>query len=509
MNREAALAALQVPSQTWDVIIVGGGATGLGCAVDAASRGHRTLLLERGDFASETSSRSTKLVHGGVRYLRQGNLALVREALRERARLLRNAPHCVRRLSFLLPVYGAWQKWYYRVGLSLYDRLAGDLGMDASRTLSRSESLECIPTLRSAGLSGAIRYMDGQFDDAALALSLAQTAVDQGATVLNYFPVLGVLKSQESHRLLGVSAMDAETGRTFEIQGRAVINATGIFSETLRRWDVPDAANQLTFSQGTHLVLGSEFLPGDSAVLLPKTRDGRVMFAIPWLGRTLLGTTDQVIPDAVSSPMPSASEVRFLLDHAAEILERPPRASDVLSCFAGIRPLLSRAATASTAALSREHALTVSESGLITITGGKWTTYRVMAEQTVDQAIRIAGLRSGGSLTAELPLRMSGPGNVFEPPEERGDRSVGLLHPRLTLTEDGVRHAVRGQMARRVEDVLARRSRSLFLDAASTLEIAERVTNLIAKELGRDLVWVASELQSFREYARSFQPPRS
>jgi glycerol-3-phosphate dehydrogenase len=492
VNRDAALDQLSDGTRRWDVVVVGGGATGLGVGLDAASRGYKTLLVEQSDFAAATSSRSTKLIHGGVRYLRQGNIALVREALRERGLLLQNAPGLVRPLPFLLPVYGLTERWFYGAGLKAYDWLAGSLGLEPSRYLSASEVAAALPTLRTDRLRGGIRYLDGQFDDAALALSLARTMTALGGTALNYCRVERLLHT--AGRLDGVEVWDLEPGgKPYTVRSRVVVNATGGAVDGVRRWDDPRATPVVTHSQGAHLVLGPEFLPGDHALMIPKTRDGRVLFAIPWQGRVLLGTTDTRVETLSEDPHPFPHEVEFLLEHAAEYLQRAPGRQDVLSAFAGVRPLLGNHATAGrrTASLSREHALIVSPSGLVTITGGKWTTYRSMAETTVNRAVEVGGLERRPCVTRTLSLDTAPLSEAGEPP----------LHPKLNLTARQVEDAVRAGMARGVADVLARRSRALFLDARASMEVAPKVAALMARALGKDEAWSSDEVRRFRAMA--------
>jgi glycerol-3-phosphate dehydrogenase len=519
MNRDEALSRLGEP-EPWDVLVIGGGATGLGAAVEAASRGYRTLLLEGADFAKGTSSRSTKLVHGGVRYLQQGNVALVLEALRERGRLLNNAPHLVRNLSFVVPVYDWWEGPFYGAGLKLYDRLAGRLGFGPSRRLGRDETLAHIPTLEPHGLRGGISYQDGQFDDARLAVTLARTLTDLGGTAVNYMPVVGLIK--DGGLVRGVRARDAESGSEHEIRAKVVVNATGIFADGLRRLDDPASAPLVVPSQGVHLVLDRSFQPGDSAILVPHTDDGRVLFAVPWHGRVVVGTTDTPVPEPGLEPRPLPQEIEFLLTQAARYLTRDPAPSDVLSCFAGLRPLVRAHGLGSngkdTAALSRDHTLVISPSGLVTITGGKWTTYRRMGEDTIDHAALLAGLPETPSVTATLPLHgwtahgePSPEGNAYGADAPAldwlaGERPGwgGLLHPRFPYRVCDVVWAVRHEMARTVEDVLARRTRALLLDARASVEAAPAVARLLAAELGRDAAWEAEQVTAYGELARGY-----
>ncbi len=505
---------------TWDVVIIGGGATGLGAAVDATARGYRTLLLEARDFAHGTSSRSTKLIHGGVRYLAQGNIALVRESLVERGVLLRNAPHLVHPRDFVVPAYRWHDLPFYGIGLKFYDLLAGRYGIGRSHRVSRNEVIQQIPTIRTEGLHGGIVYTDCQFDDARMAMTLARTVVDLGGTALNYAPVTGFIKN--GGRIAGVIAQDAESGESFEIRARAVINATGVYVDGVRRLDDPSVSPMLSPSQGAHLVLDRSFLPGASALMVPKTDDGRVLFAIPWHGRVLVGTTDTPISSLPTEPKPLEAEFDFLLTHVARYLNKRPQRSDILSTFAGLRPLLRGHGGLATARLSREHAVVESNSGLVTITGGKWTTYRRMATDAVDQAARVAGLALRPTATAELKLHgwkeasASGDGEltaygsdapaVLAVLAERPEWSE-RLHPAFPYRAGEVVWSARHEAARTIEDVLARRTRGLFLDAKATIEAAPLVAAILAGELNRDQAWQEGQLECFRKLVGGYLAP--
>lgn len=514
MNRAGSLAQIAHGAAEWDVLVIGGGATGLGTAVDAAARGYRTALLEQADFAKGTSSRSTKLIHGGFRYLRQGNVSLVRESLRERGLLLRNAPHLVHTIPFIVPAHGAWEKLFYGVGLKFYDVLAGRLGVGKARLLSRDETLRHLPTLSPERLTGGIQYFDGQFDDARLAICLAQTVHDLGGVAVNYCPVAALLKSDG--RVCGVIARDSESGRELTVRARVVINATGVFTDAVRRLDEPVAQPLIIASQGAHVVLDRSFLPGDSALMVPKTGDGRVLFAIPWHEHVVIGTTDTPREKTPLEPRPLAAEISFLLEHAARYLTRAPGKTDILSAFAGLRPLIGNAAGGPTSRIPREHALLVSPSGLVTIAGGKWTTYRAMAEQTVDRAETVGGWPHRPSRTRTLRLHGANdtPHTGFEMHGSDAAKVDALLrslpefslqlHPRLPYFAGEVIWAARHEMARTVEDVLARRMRALFLDARAAAEMAPTVAMLLAKELGWDAAWQVEQLRSFRELATGY-----
>jgi len=519
MDRETMLGALDVSAEPWHFIIIGGGATGLGTAIEAASRGYRALLLERGDFAQGTSSRSTKLVHGGVRYLRQGNISLVLEALKERGLLLKNAPHLVSNLSFVVPNYDWWEGPFYGVGLKLYDVLAGKQGFGRSRILSKEKTQELIPTIETEGLIGGVIYYDGQFDDARLAVAMARTAAGQGATLLNYAEVTGLLKRDAEVR--GVRFRDLEADTEHEVWGRVVINATGPYTDAVRRLDDPDAAAMIVPSQGVHIVLDRSFLPGDSAIMVPKTDDGRVLFAIPWLGHALVGTTDTPLDETPAEPVPLDEEVEFLLKHAARYLTKNPARDDIRSTFAGVRPLVGSAdETGGTSALSRDHTLHISPAGLLTVAGGKWTTYRKMAEDTVDQAALLAELEERPSETRDLPIHGfhhhadefghlapygSDAPDIEALARERPELGEAI-HPDHPVIAAQVVWAAREEMARTVEDVLSRRTRMLLLDARGAIEAAPRTAELLAAELGRDEEWQESQVTAFRELARGYLP---
>lgn len=518
-TREAMLGRVRsVPR--WDCVVIGGGATGLGTALDAASRGYQTLLLDSHDFAKGTSSRSTKLVHGGVRYLAQGRLGLVLEALHERGLLLRNAPHLVHKLGFLVPAYSVWTEAYYGLGLRVYDLLAGKLGIGRSRTVGRDEALALAPTLEPEHLRGGVLYFDGQFDDARLAVSLLRTFLDIGGTALNYAPVEGLIK--QGGRIVGVDLRELETGESLEARASVVVNATGVFVDVLRRLDEPQAPLMIMPSQGVHLVLDRSFLPGDCAVLVPRTDDGRVLFAIPWHHRVVIGTTDTPVERLSVEPRAHADEVRFLLEHAARYLSKDPSESDVLSIYAGLRPLVRAGTSTSTAKLSRDHKLLVSPSGLVTITGGKWTTYRRMAADTVTRAADVGGLARRTCATQHLKLH-----GWQEPPpagEEHwalyGSDSAAVqslcaerpewrepLHANLPYLAGEVVWAARHECARTVDDVLSRRTRALLLDARASIEAAPCVAALLAGELGRSAEWQSQQVEQFRELARGYLLP--
>lgn len=504
--REQLIARLAEPRE-WDLAIVGGGATGLGVALDAAARGLSTVLLESGDYSEGTSSRATKLVHGGVRYMAQGNIGLVREALHERSVLLANAPHLAQRLPFVVPAFRMWEQPFYGIGLKMYDLLAGARGLGATEWLSARRTAEVLPTVRREGLSGGVRYWDGQFDDARFAVLLARTAAARGALMLNHMPVVGLIR--EGGKVRGVVAEDAEAGSRHEVRARCVINATGVWVDALRDMDrdegAPHRPHMVAPSQGVHLVVDRAFLPGTHALMVPKTADGRVMFAVPFLGKTILGTTDTPRDDIVREPAPFHEEVDFILGEAGRYLAKAPTRADVRSVWVGLRPLVKHAGDddGNTKAISREHTVIVGRSGLVTVTGGKWTTYRAMAEDVLARAMDSGLLpRRPGGVTVRLPLIGAAPGRPL--PEPPGDHLYGSEVPLLralpgadrwlwsdpesgrgALSEAMVRFAARYEMARSIGDVLARRSRLLFLDAREAGRQADAVASLLQEETGR------------------------
>lgn len=519
MNREDALKAAGTGG-IWDVVVIGGGATGLGTALDAVSRGYRTIVIEQADFAKGTSSRSTKLSHGGVRYLQQGNISLVLEALKERGRMLRNAPHLVRRQGFVIPAYAVWEIPFYGIGLKTYDALSGKSSFGTSRMMGASAVRQLLPTINQRSLAGGVLYFDGQFDDARYALALAQTLTDRGGVALNYTRMVRLLKHDGV--VSGVVVRDEETGQEFDLPARAVINATGVFTDEVRRLDEPGTEALLTVSQGSHFVLPRDFLPGSHALMVPKTADGRVLFAIPWHGAVVVGTTDDPVSGPSLEPRALTGETSFLSHHIELYFGRKPKESEVLSMWSGLRPLVRKQGAKSTAALSREHTVLVSDSKLVSITGGKWTTYRRMAEDAVDVAARTAGLPARPSTTQEMrlhgwtdtelaPAQADQDFTVYGSDQATlnalSDQAPELnerLNPRLACTRAQVVLAARHEMARTIEDVLARRTRALFLDARAALDAAPLVADILATELGRDNTWKQAQIQSFTTLANGY-----
>ena len=499
----------------WDIVVIGGGATGIGIALDAASRGYQVVLLEQHDFGKGTSSRSTKLIHGGVRYLQQGNVSLVRDSLRERGRLRLNAPHLVYPLPTIVPLYHWWEPPYYRLGLKIYDLLSGSYGLGRSTRLSTEETITQLPTIRRHNLRGGIRYYDAGFDDTRLLINMAQTAVDLGAICLNYASVDSFLYQGE--KITGVVATNRESGDSLHIEARVVINATGPFSDEVRRLDDPQTEPYLAASQGIHIVVDRGFLPGSSALIVPKTTDGRVVFAIPWNGHVLIGTTDTPLNSVSLEPKPRQDEILFLLETVADYLETPPTKADILSVFAGIRPLVARGGSGKTSKLGRDHTLHVSSTGLVSILGGKWTTYRSMAEDCVNRAVEVGGLRPAVCRSQDQTI-VGGHGAILDDPLHiyggtgqqvaqfiSSDPEYGApIDDAFSYVAGQVAWAARHEMARTVEDVLARRLRALFLNAPAALRAAPRVADLLAAELGRNDAWKTSQVQDFNAVAQHY-----
>jgi len=517
MNRTEMLRRVKGREKIWDFIIIGGGATGVGCAVDAASRGYDVLLLEQSDFGKGTSSRSTKLVHGGVRYLAQGNLRLVKEALRERGLLLKNAAHLVKIQPFIVPCYSLWQKIFYGAGLKTYNLLSEKYGFGKSKILSRKETLSMLPNVKTENLRGGVLYFDGQFDDARLLIDLVKTAAEQGAAVLNYAPVTELTKSE--NKIDGVKFQDAETGERFAAKAKVVVNATGAFCDAVRRMSDEKAEQIITPSQGIHLVFDRSFLPSETAVMIPRTGDGRVLFAIPWHGKTLVGTTDTPIENVELEPKAFEKEIEFVLETAGKYLQKSPTRKEILSVFVGIRPLVKHTKTKNTAAISRDHTIEIDESNLLTITGGKWTTYRLMAEDAINQASAKANLPTENCATKNLKIH----GSSSEDSDEFGDlASYGAdaenikklveenpdlarkLHADLPYCAAEIVWAIRFEMARTLEDVLARRKRILFLDVRAAIKIAPPVAEIMARELRKDKVWIDGQIENFNELAKGY-----
>ncbi|SHM04336.1 glycerol-3-phosphate dehydrogenase [Chitinophaga jiangningensis] len=519
MKREEIVASLRADLEPWDIIVVGGGATGLGAALEAVTRGYRTLLLEQVDFAKSTSSKSTKLVHGGVRYLAQGDVSLVREASVERGLLTRNAPHLVRNLSFVIPTFSWWENLKYTIGLKMYDWLAGRLSLGKSKHISKAEALERLSTLKPDKLAGGVLYHDGQFDDSRLAINLAQTIVDKNGTVLNYMKVTA-LRKDELGRIAGVTVRDTlNGGPDFHLNTRAVINATGVFADDILEMDNPAAPKSIAASQGVHVVLDKKFLPGHNALMIPSTSDGRVLFAVPWHDKVVVGTTDTPVNYITLDPHALEAEINFILTTADQYLAHPPQRADVRSVWAGLRPLAAAKAEGhKTKEISRSHKIIVAKSGLITIIGGKWTTYRRMGQDVVEKLEQTLVWKPTETATRHLQIHGATDQVNWDDPwyfygsDEKHIKSLEAHHPELqevlsqpyNIRKSQVIWAVREEMARNIEDFLARRVRLLFLDAKEAIRIAPAVAATMAKELNKDESWINQQIDSFNKEAALF-----
>jgi glycerol-3-phosphate dehydrogenase len=517
MTRQSMIRQMESQSGEWDVCIIGGGATGLGAAVDSASRGFKTLLLEQSDFAKGTSSRSTKLVHGGIRYLQQGNIRLVMEALHERGILRKNAPHLVKNQSFILPNYKWWEGPFYGIGLKVYDWMSGSLGLGPSRFLSKEETLQMAPTLDEDGLWGGVLYHDGQFDDARLAINLAQTAAEQGAVVLNYCKVRELHKT--NGRISGLGFQDILLKTNYQIRSRSIINATGVFADSILRMDDGKTENIIAPSQGVHIVLDKEFLPGNAAILVPHTDDGRVLFAVPWHNKIIIGTTDTPVLQVSEEPRAMDEEIDFILKQIGHYLSKPPAREDIRSVFAGLRPLI-KSSSKKTAELSRDHLIAVSDSGLITIAGGKWTTYRRMAEDVINTAIKNSELEGKPCMTEKLKIHGAVETTDFNAPlyyygtdipairtlVKREPGLGDLLDPRLPYIKAEIIWAVQNEMCMTVEDALCRRTRALLLDVQASLCAAPVVASLMAEQMHKDPGWVGDQIKDFNQLAHNYLP---
>lgn len=517
-KREESLTKLKDSEQLWDVLIIGGGATGLGVALDATSRGLKTLLIEQGDFATGTSSRSTKLAHGGVRYLAQGNISLVFEALKERGLMLKNAPHLVNMLPFIIPSYNWWEKYFYGIGLKIYDWMAKSLRLQKTKILSSEKVKTFLPNLKKDKLNGGILYYDGQFDDSRLAINIAQTAAENGGVLINYMKAVGLLKDEKG-KITGAKVKDIENDQELQIKAKTVINATGAFVDEILRMNDSSKPPLVKASQGIHLVLDKSFMKSDHALMIPSTSDGRVLFALPWHNHLLVGTTDTPIEEHKLEPIALKSEIDFILNNLHQYLAKKPTKKDILSIFAGLRPLVQPDKAKGTKEISRDHKLTVSRSNLITITGGKWTTYRKMAEDVVNTVLKIGDFKNRDCKTEQLKIHgysneirndhLKIYGSDATHIEELARKNPSLekkLHPRFPNIKAEVIWAVRKEMARNIEDVLARRLRILFLDAKAAIDIAPEIAHLMAKELKRDENWESSQIIKFVSMAQNYLP---
>ncbi len=514
MKREDVITKINT-EKIWDILVIGGGATGLGIALDACTRGYSTLLVEQSDFAKSTSSKSTKLVHGGVRYLAQGNVKLVREASIERGLLYKNAPHLVKNLRFIIPIYSTWNRLKYTIGLKLYDWISGRLSMGRSVFISKQEVIKDLPNINSKKLQGGVSYYDGQFDDARLAINIAQTVFDKGGYAINYMQVKSLLK--ENGKVNGAIVSDTETGKDFIIKAKAVVNATGVFADDILLMDEPKAKKNISVSQGVHIVLDKKFLPGEDAIMIPKTSDGRVLFIVPWHNKLIVGTTDTPIQKASLEPVALETEINFILQTASAYLMLAPARKDVLSVFAGLRPLAApKEKNYDTKEISRSHKIMISRSKLFTILGGKWTTYRKMGEDMVDKIETEFQWKSTSSVTASLPIHgYSKQKDTKDPLYFYGSDEAAIqklitetgdewISEKLNIHKAQVLWSVREEMARTTEDVVSRRTRALLLDAKESIRIAPIIAKVMATEMNKDERWIDEEIKNFNDVAKNY-----
>jgi len=516
MKRDDLIAQIQSEETVWDLIVIGGGASGIGAALESATRGYKTLLLEQYDYTVGTSSRSTKLVHGGVRYLAQGNIGLVLEALRERGLLLQNAPHLCRNQKFVIPSYSWWYRPFYTIGLTMYDMLAGKLSLGRSKPMSKEKTMKVLPTIKKDGLRGGIEYRDGQFDDARLGLNLVQTTIEHGGIPINYMKVINLLK--ENGKTSGVVAIDHQTDKEYKLKAKSVLNATGVFVDDILTMDKKEHDKIVMPSQGVHLVLGQEFLKSDTAIMIPSTSDGRVLFAVPWHNRVIVGTTDIPKPNSLIEPVATEEEIDFILETAARYLAKEPTRADVKSVFAGLRPLAAPKEDGKTKEISRSHKIITSETGLVTIIGGKWTTYREMGEEVVDKLAKVGGMPKKESVTHHLKIHGYKKGVDFNDTLyfygsdvdlineiiEEDSAMAEMLSDEVQIIKAQVIMAVRHELAVNVIDVLARRTRTLFLDAKESIRIAPEVASLMANEMGKDKDWEKKQVETFNSIASGY-----
>lgn len=515
-KRSGVLQQVQDEKSVWDVVVIGGGATGLGVALDAVSRGYKTLLVEQSDFAKGTSSRSTKLVHGGVRYLAQGDFLLVREASIERGLLTRNAPHLVKNQTFIIPIYSFWDRLKYTIGLKLYDWISGKLTLGASLFISRKKTIERMPGIKTDGLLGGVLYHDGQFDDSRLAINLVQSILENGGCAINYMKVTGLSKSDDQ-KINGVEIQDEESGKKYSIKTKAVVNATGVFVDAILQMDNASNKKTICVSQGVHLVFDKSFYPSDDALMIPETSDGRVLFAVPWHNKVVVGTTDTLVDEASLEPHALEKEISFILETASAYFTKKPQRSDVLSVYAGLRPLAAPAeGEQKTKEISRSHKIIVSSSGLFTILGGKWTTYRKMGQDMVDCIEKKLHWSHIKTTTASMhiygyvekvnwndPLYFYG-SDGLKIREQMNGTANEWISESLKIHRLQVQWAVEHEMARTVEDVLSRRTRALLLNARESIRIAPEVAKIMSKELNKDEQWIKDQVEIYTRLAENY-----
>ena len=516
MNRDKNISKI-INCKIWDIVIIGGGASGLGAAIDSASRGHKTLLIEKYDFSKGTSSRSTKLIHGGVRYLQNGDISLVIEALKERGILRKNAPHLVKDLSFVIPTYDWWSSPFYGVGLKIYDMMAGDLGIGPSTIIDKKETEKLIPNVEKNGLRGGVIYYDGQFDDSRMAISLAQTANDQNAVLINYFEAIDLIKNKDK-TISGIKVKDSVNNLIYKIKSKVIINATGVFSDSIMKMDDRKSSKMIQPSQGVHVVLEKKFLDSEHAIMVPHTSDGRVLFAVPWHNYVILGTTDTKVDQTKIEPNPLSDEIDFIISNAGKYMTKKPTKNDIKSIFVGLRPLAKTSNEKSTKEISRHHKINISTSGLISVLGGKWTTYRKIGEDLINSAEIVGGLKKIKSKTKKLkihgyriktdfndPLHIYGSDKYKVLKITKNQKNNDSLSKKIYITKNQILWAIRNEMAINLEDVLARRTRCLFLNVFETENLVDKVLKIMADELKKNNSWIKKQKQAFLSLAKKYK----
>ncbi len=504
MNRQTSLDKISTVD-TWDIIIIGGGATGMGIALDATTRGLKTLLVEKGDLANGTSSRSTKLVHGGVRYLKQFHFKLVFEAIKERKIILKNAPHLSSALPFIIPIYSYFNMLYYGIGLFLYEMLAGwESNIGRTTLLSRKSTINNLPFIKTKNLKGGILYYDAQFNDSQLCIDIAATATNNDATIINYFECADFIKSNE--KVIGIQGVDRLSQKKYTIKGKNIINATGVFSDTILQMDDPQKSSIIKPSKGVHLVFND---PGKTltkyALMSPIKQDDRVIFVIPWMGKLLVGTTDTPIEKITTEPAASMEDVAYLLNLYNSLSENKIDKNSVVSMFAGLRPLIKLSDEDATALISREHSILTSASGIITIAGGKWTTYRKMAEDVMELVIANQKLPNSKCKTEYISVDISAVKNKTIESYILSDKSLAeKIHPAFSFTKAQVVYAIQHEMAMTIEDVLARRIRLLFLDAKAAIEAAKEVAKIFVNYANKEDEQMKEQMVAFEKIANKY-----
>ena len=493
MNRRSNIELLNRVKEPFDFLILGGGATGLGCALDASSRGYSVLLLEKYDFCKGTSSRSTKLIHGGVRYLEKGQFSLVYQALKERDILIKNAPHLVNQVGFLIPTYNYFRKIYYWIGLTLYDFISGNKIFKKSKMIGFKKALSLVPNINKEKLKGGVVYYDGQFNDSRMGIDIALTATNNNAILINYMPVESLIK--KNNRVVGVKAKDSLFDKEYEIQAKNIINCTGVFSQSVMNMDSSESKSLITASQGVHLVVDKKFLSGGFGILVPKTSDSRVLFAVPWLGEVLLGTTDTELEKPTIDPIPTEKEIEFIIDNVKKYMNIKPSKKDIKSVFVGLRALVGTNKNIKSKDISRDHKIIVSDSGLISVIGGKWTNYRIMGKEVVDKAIKASNIKFVESQTENLKIK-NGLGNIGI--DEKSLSSI------FYISKSQIQHYLREEMAINLDDIMSRRSRCLFLNSKESIAIAPKVVEIMANELSKDKDWIENQLNQFYKLTKLY-----